>query len=221
MAENVIINGITYQNVPEVDIPKVGGGTARFMDTGDATLSSGAQMLNGVTAYGNGVKVTGAIATKTSSDLTVSDDTVTAPAGYYASAVSKSVAAGEVVLPSMLFVTGATIEEVTNNRITLVGDDTGTPDVITPGYITAGTSSPCRLKLRATIATQAAQTYTPGTTAQTIAADQYLLGAQTIAGDANLVPQNIVAGVSIFGVAGSATLPTISQDSTTKVLSIS
>lgn len=25
MAQNVIINGVTYQNVPEVDIPKSGG----------------------------------------------------------------------------------------------------------------------------------------------------------------------------------------------------
>lgn len=27
MAQNVIINGVTYQNVPEVDIPKNGGGS--------------------------------------------------------------------------------------------------------------------------------------------------------------------------------------------------
>ena len=33
MAQNVIINGVTYQNVPEVDIPKSGGGSAKFMDT--------------------------------------------------------------------------------------------------------------------------------------------------------------------------------------------
>jgi hypothetical protein len=41
MAQEVVINGVTYQNVPEVDIPKVGGGIAKFMDTSDATLSSG------------------------------------------------------------------------------------------------------------------------------------------------------------------------------------
>jgi hypothetical protein len=41
MAHNVIINGVTYQNVPEVDIPKSEGGTAKFMDTSDATLASG------------------------------------------------------------------------------------------------------------------------------------------------------------------------------------
>lgn len=50
---------------------------------------------------------------------------------------------------------------------------------------------------------KAAQTYTPGTADQTIAADQYLTGAQTIKGDANLVAGNIKDGVSIFGVTGT------------------
>ena len=50
---------------------------------------------------------------------------------------------------------------------------------------------------------KAAQTYTPGTTNQTIAAGRWLTGAQTIKGDANLVANNIKSGVSIFGVAGN------------------
>lgn len=37
MASNVIINGVTYSSVPEVNIPKSGGGTAKFYDTTDAT----------------------------------------------------------------------------------------------------------------------------------------------------------------------------------------
>ncbi len=49
MAQNVIINGVTYQNVPEVDIPLSGGGTAKFMDTDDANAASG-DILNGKTA---------------------------------------------------------------------------------------------------------------------------------------------------------------------------
>jgi len=51
--------------------------------------------------------------------------------------------------------------------------------------------------------TKAAQTYTPTTTDQVIAANQWLAGAQTIKGDANLIAGNIKDGVSIFGVAGS------------------
>lgn len=130
MAQNVIINGVTYQSVPEVDIPTSGGGTAKFMDTSDAN-ATGAQIRNGASAYVNGTKVTGSMTEKT------------------------------------------------------------------------------------------AQTYTPTTTDQTINANQYLAGAQTIKGDANLIPANIVAGKTIFNVAGSATLPSISQDSTTKILTIS
>lgn len=49
----------------------------------------------------------------------------------------------------------------------------------------------------------AAQTYTPGISDQTIAASQYLAGAQTIKGDANLVAENIAKDVTIFGVTGT------------------
>ena len=60
MAQNVIINGVTYQSVPEVDIPKSGGGSAKFYDTADASINNNAQLLNGVTAYGaDGTKYTG------------------------------------------------------------------------------------------------------------------------------------------------------------------
>lgn len=131
MAQNVIINGVTYSNVPEVDIPKSGGGTAEFYDTSDATLASGSSMLSGVTAYANGTLYTGSIESKS------------------------------------------------------------------------------------------AATYTPTTSDQTIAAGQYLTGAQTVKGDANLTAANIASGVSIFGVTGTLSSPVISQDSTTKVLSIS
>lgn len=60
MAQNVIINGVTYQTVPEVDIPKSGGGTAKFYDIADASVNANSQLLNGVTAYGSdGTKYTG------------------------------------------------------------------------------------------------------------------------------------------------------------------
>ena len=50
---------------------------------------------------------------------------------------------------------------------------------------------------------KAAATYTPKTSDQSIAASQYLSGAQTIKGDANLVAGNIKSGVNIFGVTGT------------------
>lgn len=130
MAQNVIINGVTYQNCPEVDIPKSGGGTAKFVDTDDANATAN-DILSGKSAYVNGLKVNGNVSSK------------------------------------------------------------------------------------------AAQTYTPTTSDQTINSGLYLEGAQTIKGDVNLVSSNIISGVTIFDVPGSLSLPTISQDATTKVLSIS
>ena len=50
---------------------------------------------------------------------------------------------------------------------------------------------------------KAAATYTPKTSDQSIAASQYLSGAKTIKGDANLVAGNIKSGVNIFGVTGT------------------
>jgi len=41
LAQNVMIAGATYTDVPAVDIPKSGGGTARFYDvSGNVVLAS-------------------------------------------------------------------------------------------------------------------------------------------------------------------------------------
>ena len=50
---------------------------------------------------------------------------------------------------------------------------------------------------------QAAKTYTPGTSNQTIPAGTFLTGAATIAGDADLTVGNIKKGVNIFGKTGT------------------
>ena len=55
------------------------------------------------------------------------------------------------------------------------------------------------------IESKSEQTYTPGTTNQTIAAGQYLSGDQTILGDADLKAENIKNGVEIFGITGTLT----------------
>lgn len=66
-----------------------------------------------------------------------------------------------------------------------------TVEAVPAGYIGSGVTK------------KAAATYTPGTSNQTIGANQYLSGAQTIKGDSNLVAGNIRSGVSIFGVTGT------------------
>ena len=221
MATNkVIINGVTYSDVSEINIPKNPSGTAKFFDNSDATINSGGQMLDGVTGYGaNGVKYTGNIATKTGSDLTASGDTVSVPAGYYASAASKAVAAGSAKGPSTVSGSSATVSTGTNT-LTLTKNVSITP-VVTAGYVSSGTAQSASVSLTASVTTKAAATITPGTSAQEIAAGTYLTGKQTISGDQNLVSGNIKSGVSIFGIQGSMTAATVSQDSTTKVLSIS
>ena len=216
---NVVINGVTYNGVPSVQIPKSGTGTAEFFYTDDMTLSNGNQMLNGYTAISKGVTYTGNITTKTGSDLSASGDTVSVPAGYYASSTSKAVASGSATAPSTISGTSATVSTGTNT-LTLSKTVSVTPTV-SAGYVSSGTAGNSSVSLTASVTTKGAATITPGTSNQTIASGTYLTGAQTISGDANLVSANIKSGVSIFGVNGGLTAATVSQDGVTKVLSIS
>ena len=167
MAQNVVINGVTYSDVPEVDIPKSGGGTAVFYDTSDADAGQG-DVLSGKTYYKDGKK-TGSMTNNgdTSGDISSKDGTVTIPAGY---------------------TSGGT-----------VGIDSTEKAKIVSGNIKSGVT---------------------------------LLG---VAGDSNVVDTTIASGgaaaaqimsgysafVNGSKIDGSATVPTVSQDSTTKVLSIS
>lgn len=134
MAQNVVINGVTYQNVPEVDIPKSGGGTAKFFDTADATAEA-AEILTGNTAYGPSGSISGSMANNGSTSGTISTK------------------AGTVSIPA--------------------------------GYTSGGTVS------------------------------------ITTAEQNKIIASNIKSGVTILGVAGSLALPSISQDSSTKILTIS
>ena len=134
MAQNVIINGVTYQNVPEVDIPKSGSGTAKFYDTSTADITS-SDVLSGKTGFGPSGSVSGGMTNNGATGGTISTKagTVTIPAGY-----------------------------------------------------TSGGS----VKISDTE-------------------------------QAKIIAGNIKSGVTILGQAGGLSLPTISQDGTTKILSIS
>lgn len=220
MAKNVVINEVVYQNVPQVNIPlSPGPGNAAFYDTSDATLDSGDKMLSGNTAYADGVKYTGTIATKSGTDISASGDTVTVPAGYYSTQQTKAVDSGSATAPATI--TGSTASVSTGtNTLTLSKTISVTPTV-TAGYVASGTAGNSSVSLTASVTTKGAATITPTTSDQTIASGTYLTGAQTISGDSNLQAAYIKSGISIFGVAGSLTSAAVSQDASTKVLTIS
>lgn len=66
MAQNVTIQGASYSDVPAVELPKTGGGTALFTDTTIASNgASSSNIQNGYSAYVNGQLITGNVALAT------------------------------------------------------------------------------------------------------------------------------------------------------------
>ena len=125
------------------------------------------------------------LSVKTSSDVTASGATVTVPAGYYTSQVSKSVATATQATPSISVSTAGLITASATQSA---------------GYVSSGTKSATKQ-----LTTQAGKTVTPGTTQQTaVASGRYTTGAVYVAGDSNLKAENIKSGVSIFGVNGTS-----------------
>lgn len=83
MAQNVVINGVTYSDVPEVDIPKSGGGTAKFYDASGADAAA-SNVLSGKKFIGASGEDTGSMANNgsTSGEIETKSGTVSIPAGY-------------------------------------------------------------------------------------------------------------------------------------------
>ena len=109
MAQNVIINGVTYQNCPEVDIPKNGGGTAKFLDTSDATADS-SKVLASETFYAAGEKKTGAISSKAAASYNPSTTDQTINAAQYLSGAQTIKAVTTTNLTSAYIANGITVK---------------------------------------------------------------------------------------------------------------
>lgn len=148
------------------------------------------------------------IPTRTAANLSASGSIVTVPSGYYVTGVAKAVDSGSITIGSQT-VGDSYLEIGFDTRFGLftawMYATIPVAATVETGYITA--CEPGSVKISADtlfqIPSRTAATYIPTTTDQTIPSYYYLKGPQTIVGDSNLIPQNIAADVSIFGVVGT------------------
>lgn len=149
------------QVVAALDGKAAGSGGGITLPTLDNPAAA-SDILSGKKAIdGSGNVLTGTIATKTSSNLTASGATVTVPAGYYASQVTKSVSTATQATPS--------VSIDSNGKISASATQTA-------GYVSAGTKTGTKQ-----LTTQAAKTITPTTSNQTaVSSGVYTTGAITV-----------------------------------------
>lgn len=219
MSKSVIINGVTYSDVPYVNIPLSSGtGNAKFVDT-DSGDAAATDIRSGKKAWVDGSEVTGSIAEKSASDVTVSGKSVSIPAGIYDEPVSKSVADG-IVTPSAA-VTGDEIgDTVTDYEISVTPSAT-----IGAGYV-SGNKTGSVVKKYVQVEEKTA---TPTTSAQDITptAGKLLkkVHVNAVVLNGNATAADVMVGKTFYNsslslVTGTATVPVVGQDSSTKVLTI-
>lgn len=138
------------------------------------------------------------ITQRSSTDMTASGATVTAPAGYYPASASKSVASGTVTAPSSISGASATVS-TGSNTLTLTKTVSVTPNVSAAGYISSGTAGNSSISLTANVTTKGATTYNTSSSDQTISSGQYLTGVQTIKAVtvSGLSADSILSGVTV------------------------
>ena len=97
MAKNVKINGVSYDNVPYVDMPKTdGSGDARFYDNTSATVTA-SDLRKGVKAMGANGEVDGNLETIATTNRTISTKAgeVAIEAGIHSAGAKVSISATE------------------------------------------------------------------------------------------------------------------------------
>lgn len=187
----------------------VGGITGTFTSDGDITAGD---VLSGKLGYSKGNKITGNIPTLIGSSFNTN---VYKSSNAYRSMPSDGKNYIVIPIPDKNYTSD--ISAIASEEPNL------TPDYIRPNSAIAGVSGQYTNdadaiasnillnktayvkgnKITGSIPSKSAQTYTPGTSNQIIGSGQYLSEAQSIKGDANLIPANILQGKSIFGVVGT------------------
>lgn len=214
MAKNVTINGIPYSNVASVKLPLTADleTFAEFFDTDSGDAAAG-DILSGKKAWVDGTEVTGNIATKTSSDMTVSGKTVTAVAGYYASNQNKAVEDGSVT-PNAT----ATGDEISDTESDYPITVTPKATVNTAGYVSSISDGSALTKYIQTESKEA----TPTTSSQDVTPTsgkllhKVTVSAVSLTGDAavgNVLSGKTFYNTSLTRATGTLTVPTLSLSS--------
>lgn len=185
-----VLGKVTVNAIPSDYVPSGYVKPTATLAAKTYTPSTSAQTIAAGT-YLSGVQTISAVPTQTKSATpSTTTQTIKPDTGKFLSSVSVGAIATETksVTPTT---SAQTITPTSGKFLSKV-----TVNAIPSTYVPDGYVKPT--------ATKAAATITPGTSNQTIAAGTYCSGAQTIAGDADLVSANIKAGANIFGVAGNA-----------------
>ena len=175
------------------------------------------------------------ITARSSSDLTVSGDTVTAPAGYYASDASKSVSAGTIATPTGKSATAIVTAlkytyNSTNNNFTVAHNSQAsatvsvTPSVTTAGYVSSsigtktannvtayGQVNATLAKIAGSVSISGTKTYTPSISRQAFTISgvtDAASGASTTTAPSSGVYVKVKSAASTGNVTAAATIST-------------
>ena len=128
------------QGIPIYPEPYTGDYEATPDETEQTLLTNGLMMQNDVTVHAIPSDYVGS-AIDRKDDMSVSGPTVTASAGYYENAVSKTVQSGSAAVPSLNIEKSPTISVSTGGLITATVSTSETVSpVITEGYIDSGSN---------------------------------------------------------------------------------